>query len=335
MSMPKVSFIVAVYNSLPYLEACLDSLCAQTIKDVEIICVNDCSPDQSSDFIREYMKKDDRVILIEHETNKRQGGAWNTGVAAATGEYVCFVDADDWLEKDYGETVSDSGADYYCPSKLFEGNKEVDNVSSERFFRCGQDIYLYNLLYGGFLLGCFIKRELFITSQFKFVENNMYHDLIAIVLLAYAQRVEVFDRVGYHYRVDNTSIQRSMNQHGFWGRLEVMLMAHAACKALPTASRYAEAIDYRFYCLYYRNSLIRAYYGFTELPWDRIDQILAVTKETVPDIRKNCYYRFRFEDMSLSQRWPLFLFGFFPKSVVNLIHTMEKSVKKWKRKIFL
>lgn len=98
-SMPLVSIIVPIYNVEQYLAECLDSLVNQTLKDIEIICVNDGSPDNSADIVREYIQADSRIKLIEQE-NRGLSGARNTGLKVAKGEYVYFMDSDDWLEAD-------------------------------------------------------------------------------------------------------------------------------------------------------------------------------------------------------------------------------------------
>ncbi len=98
-SMPLVSIIVPIYNVEQYLAECLDSLVNQTLKDIEIICVNDGSPDNSADIVREYIQADSRIKLIEQE-NRGLSGARNTGLKVAKGEYVYFMDSDDWLESD-------------------------------------------------------------------------------------------------------------------------------------------------------------------------------------------------------------------------------------------
>ena len=328
--MPKVSFIVAVYNSMPYLTQCLDSLLAQTVKDIEVICVNDCSPDNSAEVISDYIKKDARVKLINHSTNKRQGGAWNSGVQAAGGDYLCFVDADDWLEIDYTEVLFNEakGADFYCPAWIFKGNEKRENINKDRLISCGNDVMLYKLLYGSFFISCFIKRQFLIDNDFKFIENNMYQDLFINTLIIKTQSIIVFNQVGYHYRTDNTSIQRSMNQYGFWGRLEVAEKMYEVCKKTPESVKYKEALDFRFYILYYRNSLIKAFYDFTELPWDIIERIKKTTQITIPYIKGNKYYFKRLEDIPLLQRLPIFLFEYFPRGLVSFFHKVYLLIRK-------
>ncbi len=93
---PLISIIVPIYNVEAYLPACLDSLLRQTLQDIEIICVNDGSPDNSAAIVRRYMQTDPRILLIE-QPNNGLSGARNTGLHHAKGKYIQFLDADDLL----------------------------------------------------------------------------------------------------------------------------------------------------------------------------------------------------------------------------------------------
>ena len=92
-----VSIIVPCYNVAPYLDVCLDSLVNQTLPDIEIICVNDGSTDDTPALLREWAQRDSRIRIIDRE-NGGQGAARNTGMDAAEGEYIGFVDPDDYVE---------------------------------------------------------------------------------------------------------------------------------------------------------------------------------------------------------------------------------------------
>lgn len=95
---PKLSIIVPVYNVEKYIAKCLDSLVNQTLQDIEIICVDDCSSDKSVSIIKKYMKKDKRIRLICHTQNKGLAATRNTGLKSATAELIAFADSDDYLE---------------------------------------------------------------------------------------------------------------------------------------------------------------------------------------------------------------------------------------------
>ena len=102
----KISVIIPVYNVEKYLRECLDSVINQTYKDLEIICVNDASTDSSPDILLEYAKKDSRIILINNEKNSKLGPTRNHGMEYATGEYIHFLDSDDWMELDAYEKLA-------------------------------------------------------------------------------------------------------------------------------------------------------------------------------------------------------------------------------------
>src|SRR5690606_21099984 len=96
--MALISVIIPIYNVEDYLEKCLESLLSQTYSDLEIICVNDGSTDKSALIVEKYKNLDERIVLIEKE-NSGAGETRNQGVRFATGEYVWFVDGDDWVDK--------------------------------------------------------------------------------------------------------------------------------------------------------------------------------------------------------------------------------------------
>lgn len=98
--MKKVSVLVAVYNTRPYLSRCLDSLLGQTHRDVEVICVDDASDDGCWEVLCAYAEADARVVALRQPANRGQAVARNRGLQSATGDYVTMVDSDDWLAPD-------------------------------------------------------------------------------------------------------------------------------------------------------------------------------------------------------------------------------------------
>ena len=96
MGQPKVSIIVPTYNVEPYLRECLDSICRQTLKDIEIICVNDGSTDGSLAIINEYAERDSRIVVLDGP-NGGYGKGMNRGLDRATGEYIGIVEPDDFI----------------------------------------------------------------------------------------------------------------------------------------------------------------------------------------------------------------------------------------------
>ena len=101
----KVSVIIPVYNTASYLKRCLDSAINQTLKDIEIICVNDGSTDNSLEILQEYQKKDNRIILINLKENKGVVNARNVAIEKASGEFIGFLDSDDFIDPGWYENL--------------------------------------------------------------------------------------------------------------------------------------------------------------------------------------------------------------------------------------
>lgn len=109
--MTKVSVIVPVYNTEKFLDKCLNSLINQTLDDIEIICINDGSTDNSLSILEKYANIDSRIKVINQE-NKKQGAARNSGMRIAIGEYIGFVDSDDWVDLNYYEKLYNMAIQY-------------------------------------------------------------------------------------------------------------------------------------------------------------------------------------------------------------------------------
>ena len=113
--MPKISVIVPVYKVQAYLAECLNSLLSQTFKDIEIICVDDGSPDLCPAILRTFAKADSRIRVITHPKNMGLSCARNTGLSHATGKYAHFMDSDDTLKPDCYESIWNLVTDYGYP----------------------------------------------------------------------------------------------------------------------------------------------------------------------------------------------------------------------------
>ena len=128
--MIRISVIVTVYNTSKYLRRCMDSIIHQSLKDIEIICIDDGSTDESLEILKEYSRKDNRVIVISQE-NSGAGAARNTGMQYAKGKYLSFLDSDDFFEenllelaykyaeKDSADFVVYKSDQYYTEKNLF------------------------------------------------------------------------------------------------------------------------------------------------------------------------------------------------------------------------
>ncbi len=132
--MPKVSVIIPVYNVEKYLQQCLDSIINQTLADIEIICINDGSTDSSLAILEEYAKKDARIKVINSE-NKGSSAARNIGMEAAKGDYIGFIDSDDWIDSNFYETLYNAAISKNADiARTFYDYNYLDRVEEEKYF---------------------------------------------------------------------------------------------------------------------------------------------------------------------------------------------------------
>lgn len=129
--MEKVSIIIPVYNVEKYLPKCLDSVLGQTYADLEIICVDDGTPDRSAAVILSYAEKDGRIKLISQK-NQGLSGARNTGIKSATGEYIVFLDGDDWLDPKTVETAVSTAEKNNADVVMWSYVREFSDRSDEK-----------------------------------------------------------------------------------------------------------------------------------------------------------------------------------------------------------
>ena len=215
--MVKVSIIVPIYNQEKYLKRCLDSLVAQTLSDIEIICVNDGSTDSSVQILDAYQKKDTRIKVI-NQINSGVSEARNVGLRQATGEYIGFVDPDDFVEPDFYEKLYNSaienGCDIACASVIRENNKKkkvlikydeqkTANTVKEKFelAHLPEHCYIWNKIY---------NREKLLKSGITFRRDMVYEDMIYTPdVVAELGNLVTIPNVWYHYWIHNVSIVKN------------------------------------------------------------------------------------------------------------------------------
>lgn len=209
----KLSIIVPVYNmaSDGKLNYCLDSLAAQTISDYEVITVDDASTDESFSILLEYEKKyPGKFKAVHSEVNKRQGGAKNIGLSLAKGEWIGFIDSDDWIlptmyEKLIGR-AEETGADMvgcdYCltDEHSMKIGKRVENGKAEQSGVLGNKQCRSLILDSGSLVVKVYRREIFMDSGIRFPEHIFYEDnAISDAVLLQAHHYEYIPEVMYFY----------------------------------------------------------------------------------------------------------------------------------------
>lgn len=217
--MIKVSVIIPVFNVGKYLEQCLDSVCSQTLKDIEIICINDGSTDNSYNILCKYAKKDSRFIVI-NQNNKGVSAARNIGVELSKGEFLCFIDSDDYVDSDYLEKLYNAAIDNNCEIACcgfvrFSGfRKSVKKIISKVTVlkSINEKIKIEQIPKHNYIWNKIFLRRSFINNKLKFVEGRFFEDIeIVIKILNTMGNMVAVPDVYYYYRKNPDSIVHKQN----------------------------------------------------------------------------------------------------------------------------
>lgn len=224
-----MSVIVPVYNVETFLPRCLDSLLGQTLKGIQIICVNDASPDRSIDILREYEARCSNVVVIDLPENVRQGGARNRGVEVANGDYVAFVDSDDFVDATMYEKLYDkacaTGADVVsCGYKLYDNFTGQSMECSPEVFDMGITGAIDVQKRSQLILECgsvclkVYKRSMLLESGIVFPEKLQYEDNYFVpALMLYVDRFEFVSEYLYYYCMNSESTTNVRNNYRAFG----------------------------------------------------------------------------------------------------------------------
>ena len=237
---PKVSVVIAVYNVEKYLRECLDSIISQTLRDIEIICVDDGSSDSSAAILAEYKQKDPRVILLA-QSNGGAGTARNAGLAAAAGEYVSFLDSDDRFSGKMLETAynacTDADADigvFGCDmfddrtGRILPGGWALRGrfLPAERPFDCHGNPDGIFFAFVGWAWDKLFRRSFLAENNLYFqslrTTNDMYFTFTALLA---AKRIITIDGVFAHQRRregDSLSVTREKSWDCFLTALDAL-----------------------------------------------------------------------------------------------------------------
>ena len=233
MKNPKISVIIPVYNTQDYLEECLSSLVSQTYKNLEIICVNDGSTDKSPLILQQYAKQDDRIKVITQE-NQGFTSARNTALKEVSGDWIAFLDSDDWLSVDCYQRFIDVIYNlteipdiYMFNAVCFTQNQDNPNeIEMYEFF--SKDLWkgknnelckfedcknpfqgnlaVYNKIY---------RKDFFFDNNLKFNKGFVEDERFWIEALVKAKSVYITDDVYYHYRQRKDSVMHTIGKNVF------------------------------------------------------------------------------------------------------------------------
>lgn len=271
MSTIKVSVVVPVFNAERYLEKCIKSLQQQTLKEIEIICVNDGSSDNSLDILNRLAEQDSRIVIIDKE-NEGQSVARNVGISRAQGEFLGFVDSDDWVDKDFYEklygaaiqTNSEIASAGYkrwgkIKSSIRKSFKKQDictDINDKLKKDClPRDNFVWNKIY---------KRD---KWNFNFAQGRCYEDTaIMIQILYHYQQMVTVPNTYYNYRKNSTSTstKKSLKHHEDynWALEQMYSFAKEHGISLDTTSSTDKKETYKVFNLtvlkvYYQGNIVQ------------------------------------------------------------------------------
>lgn len=201
--MPKVSVIIPVYNTEKYIARCLDSVCNQTLQDIEIICLNDCSPDNALQVLYDYAANDNRIKVVDFKENKGVSVARNTGIDMTQGEYIGFVDSDDFIDVNFyenlyvkavetraevvkGEIQELDPSGYYIENDFYKINTRVKAHKSFFYHSFTSALYSRNFIK---------KNDIYFPEDINHFEDPYF----AIKVAAFCKKIECIESTNYFY----------------------------------------------------------------------------------------------------------------------------------------
>lgn len=213
---PKVSIVVPVYNVEKYLSLCLDSLINQTLKDIEIIVINDGSTDNSLKIIEEYAQKDFRIKVVNQE-NAGPSKARNEGLKIAVGEYITFVDSDDWVDNDFIEKLYYASKNNDCDISVasiirkrpISQKYRIHYIEEKIFTTLSEKIQVCKIPVCCYVWCKLYKKE--ILHDHMFESGKYFEDVLWLPeIIKRANKIITVPNINYYYRVNNNSIVKKI-----------------------------------------------------------------------------------------------------------------------------
>lgn len=315
--MVKVSIIVPVHNSQQWLYDCVESALEQTLEEIEIILVDDCSTDRSREIIADcYEQFPEKIVPLYLEENIRQGGARNRGMDIAKGEYIAFLDSDDTLEPDACLRLYEAaagadmaGADYY--TDYGEESRVVTVDYGEGAMEKGRKAWIIS--HSGYFWSRIYKAGFLRQFDLKFPENTFYEDAyFNFMTVLYARSIVKAEGKFYHYRQNPQSTVHGRNKPHQYERIAIPSIIMAECKKRGIYEEYKDLIDYKYIAMQMGNIRHTCMGQFDKPDVTQLERIRRAVLAECPDYKSNPYY---------------------PSTLWTLRHYLELTVKDPKKAI--
>lgn len=229
----KISVIVPVYNAEKYIEKCIDSVMHQTYGNWEMILVDDGSKDRSSQFIDEVARKDQRIITI-HKKNEGPGIARNIGIEKATGDYIVFLDSDDYIDKDYFQLLipkaKNNDVVFIDVNQISPNGKILSEEKMSVYKNWSKDRLLRSQMTGKIPWGGVRKAvslKLLKENQIKYTAHSIGEEaLYSFRILYAASTIEFIDKKAVYYYVNHENSQSKLKIADPWGEVVECVKRH-------------------------------------------------------------------------------------------------------------
>lgn len=245
----KISVVVPVFNTEPeYIQVALESLFNQTLSDIEIIVVNDGSSAPNTIAYLKELESDKRLKIL-HQENRGLSEARNTAIDIATGDYIGFLDSDDWIDNNFYETLynacTENHADIACGVLKVVENKTKYNLDKHQTFTTNNLLDILKNITNGSVCSKLIKRKLF--NNIRFPSGLYYEDNLTLLnLLMAAKSVSFNNTVFYYYRSNPNSIVHDNKKHEKRVRDSLIILSKIKNIAKQHNKTYQHAIENTF-----------------------------------------------------------------------------------------
>lgn len=249
-ALPLISIIVPVYKVEPYLRKCVDSILAQTYTNIEVILVDDGSPDGCPAICDEYRKQDERVVVI-HQENGGLSAARNAGLNVARGEYIGFVDSDDWIEPDMYEVlfqlISATESDVSIVDVCSDTENSVEPPSkNDEIYVFNSDETMKELLlnqkFKSYMWVKLYKASLFNNIRFP-QERILFEDMVvSSELFGYVNKAVYQEYHCYHYLLRQDSLSHKFNDRYWTIQTACDMLCKNVNKLMPQMKVYADSV---------------------------------------------------------------------------------------------
>jgi len=288
---PKISIIVPIYNVEEYLEKCLDSLVNQTLKDIEIILINDGSKDNSEKIVNKYLKKYEKKIIYHKKKNEGQGIARNYGINLAKGEFISFVDSDDYIdetmfEKLYNKAIEEK-SDIVASIGFIEVKNGIKTINKPNLDST-DNIKKYILNNSG-PVAKIIKKEIITKNDLYFPKLRAYEDISVVPLWGiYSHKISIIDEPLYYYLIREGSTMKQVEYDEKLTHIYPSLDNLYYNFTLKTKDKYKEELEW-IYIEHLLHAASLRFLKFNKL--EEIKKINKTIKDRFPKWNKNKYYQ--------------------------------------------